>query len=223
MLVNAVIGIEYDDTTYPIFVRPLSFSQWTLMAKPRHAILERAVQRVLSNLEFIARQKKAGGVGDVLLEMRETLEATGPGMMSDVVMEVLRDQIGTTGSSGEEDVVVDWGMFQGLREPMLVGDVLILPINGFGSGQKHSHSGVEGWGRMLVRHHFGRSWYTKPGGKNAVEGEEEEEAVKEEVVEDDAGKEEAGKERIAEEHVVKEEPTEEKANLEEVIEMENEA
>jgi alpha 1,6-mannosyltransferase len=152
---NAVVAIEYDDNTYSMFVRPISFNQWTLMAKPDHPIFARAVDRVISNLEFLARQKKTT-LGQLKLEMTETLEATGPGMITDVVMEVLRDQVGKSQK-------IDWRTFQGLKEPLLIGDVLVLPINGFAGHQKHSHSGEKGYGRMLVRHWFGRTWYNHKG------------------------------------------------------------
>ena len=57
---------------------------------------------------------------------------------------------------------VEWSEVQGLQEPTLFGDVLNLPINGFGSGQKHSHSGDTEYGEVLAKHHFGRSWYHRP-------------------------------------------------------------
>ena len=147
---NAVVSIEYDDSSMKMFVRPISFNQWTLMAKPGHPIFERAAARVISNLEFLARQKRQT-LSNLKLEMVETLEATGPGMITDVVMELLRDQ-------GHN---VDWKTFHALKEPMLLGDVLILPINGFAGHQKHSHSGDPAFGPKLVQHHFGRTWYRK--------------------------------------------------------------
>ena len=55
--VNAIIGIEYDDHIYPMFVRPIGFCQWTLMAKPGHAVYEDAIQKVMGNLQYIARLK----------------------------------------------------------------------------------------------------------------------------------------------------------------------
>ena len=44
---NAVIGIEYDDTTYKTFTRPISFCQRKLMAKPGHPIFDHAINRVV--------------------------------------------------------------------------------------------------------------------------------------------------------------------------------
>ena len=146
--ISVVVSLEYDDTTYRMFVRPISFCQWTLMAKPGHALFERAVQRVMSNLEYIARRKRVL-LRELELNKMEVLEATGPGMFTDVVMEVLRDQIES----------VNWNMFHNMKKPKLVGDVLVLPVRGFASGQKHSHSKDKAYGEALVKHHFGRSWY----------------------------------------------------------------
>lgn len=149
--VNAVIGIEYDDASKHMFVRPISFCQWTLFAKPGHPIFERAINRVVSNLEFIARKLRLQSLSQLKLDMIDVLEATGPGMISDVVLEVLRDQL--------PDQNISWASFHDQRQPELFGDVLILPINGFAGNQKHSHAGHPMYGEILVKHHFGRSWY----------------------------------------------------------------
>jgi len=150
--INAVVGVEYDDTTYRMFVRPMSFCQWTLMAKPGHPIFEAVVARVIHHLEYLARVKNTD-LGNLEVEKKEVLEGTGPGAFTDAVMEVLSNDMGRR---------VEWSEVQGLKEPKLFGDVLVLPINGFASGQKHSHSGDKEYGEALVKHHFGRSWYTRP-------------------------------------------------------------
>lgn len=153
--INAIIGIEYDDDTYNMFVRPISFCQWTLMAKPNHPIFQRAVQRVMSNLEYLARKQRVS-LSRLTLQKLDVLEATGPGMITDVVMSVLRDQ-------GQN---ITWQTFHEQKEPKLYGDVLILPINGFAGSQKHSHAGDPEYGDLLVQHHFGRTWYKTADGKN---------------------------------------------------------
>jgi alpha 1,6-mannosyltransferase len=156
---NVVVGIEYDDTILTkVFVRPISFSQWTLLAKPGHPIFLKAVERVRSNLEFAARQRRTT-LDKLELGMVETLEATGPGMITDVVLEVIRDQVALEEGRGRGSKVIGWESFHGLEKPTLFGDVLVLPINGFAGHQKHSHAGEKGYGRKLIRHHFGRSWY----------------------------------------------------------------
>lgn len=150
-IINAIIGIEYDDHTYPMFVRPISFCQWTLMSKPAHPIFLRAIDRVMSNLEFVARRQRVDSLSLLKLDKLEVLEATGPGMISDVVFEVIRDQL--------PDQEISWATFHDQKEAKLYGDVLILPINGFAGGQKHSHSDNPEYGEKLVHHYFSRSWY----------------------------------------------------------------
>lgn len=150
--INAVVGVEYDDNTYRMFVRPVSFCQWTLMARPKHPLFEKVVARVIYHLEYLARIQ-ATNLTSVKLGKKEVLEATGPGTFTDAVIEVLADKMGRK---------VDWSEVSGLMEPKIFGDVLVLPINAFGSGQKHSHSSDERYGDVLARHHFGRSWYKRP-------------------------------------------------------------
>ena len=146
--INAVVGIEYDDTTYRMFVRPISFNQWTLMAKPGHALFETAVRRVMSNLEYIARRKRVL-LRELKLDKMEVLEATGPGMITDAVMAVLKDQVEN----------IRWETFHLMKKPRIFGDVLVLPVRAFAGGQKHSHSSDKAYGPAYVQHHFGRSWY----------------------------------------------------------------
>lgn len=46
-----------------------------------------------------------------------------------------------------------------LKEPTLFGDILILPIDGFGTGQPHSSNLKDGNAETaLVEHSFGMSW-----------------------------------------------------------------
>jgi mannosyltransferase OCH1-like enzyme len=151
--INAVVGIEYDDNTYPMFVRPISFCQWTLMSKPNHPLFEAVVARVIYHLEYLARIQNTSLSG-LKVNKKEVLEATGPGAFTDAVIETLRNGIGKR---------VDWKDVSGLKEPTMFGDVLVLPIRSFGSGQKHSHSNDEEYGEALAKHHFGRSWYVRPG------------------------------------------------------------
>lgn len=46
----------------------------------------------------------------------------------------------------------------GLTEPRLYGDILVLPIDGIGSGVRHSNASVDIPETAIVRHHFSGSW-----------------------------------------------------------------
>ncbi|PVH77649.1 glycosyltransferase family 32 protein, partial [Cadophora sp. DSE1049] len=147
-IINAVIGIEYDDSTSNMFGRPVNFCQRTMMAKPRHPIFEAVVARVVYHFEYLARIQNTDLAG-LEVEEKEVLEATGPGAFTDAVMESLSNAMGRK---------VEWSEIQDLQEPKLFGDVLILPINAFGSGQMHSHSSDPAYGDVLAQHQSGESW-----------------------------------------------------------------
>ncbi|TKX20246.1 hypothetical protein C1H76_7579 [Elsinoe australis] len=145
--VNAVFGIEYDGPVGWIFSKPAGFVQYTFMAKAGHPIFENAVSRVMSNLDLTTRY-----IQEDIWEWNATFEDvlfnTGPGAMSDAVAWHLVEQ----------GVDFNWEMVKGLKEPKLIADVLILPINAFGTGQAHSNSGKPEYGKVLVSHKFQGGW-----------------------------------------------------------------
>jgi alpha 1,6-mannosyltransferase len=57
--------------------------------------------------------------------------------------------------------------FTNLAEPKLVGDVLVLPVNAFGSGLPHSRSRPQepDNDEMLIAHRFSGSWKESHVGK----------------------------------------------------------
>lgn len=145
--VNVVVGIERDETNQDTILRPIGFAQWTLMAKPGHELFEKAIYRVMSNIEFLAGIQRVP-VDRVVLPKADAIEATGPGMFTDVVIEVLREQ----------GIQVDWSMFSNLREPMLLGDILFLPINAFCG--RHCRNDSPEYGDVYVQHHYQNSWFS---------------------------------------------------------------
>ena len=92
-------------------------------------------------------------LADLYIAEEEVLEVTGPGAFTDAMMEGLNNAMGRK---------VEWSEVQGLKEPKLFSDILILPINGFGSGQKHSHSSDPAYGEELVQRRSGESWEFGP-------------------------------------------------------------
>ncbi|KAJ5356939.1 hypothetical protein N7517_011548 [Penicillium concentricum] len=81
----------------------------------------------------------------------EVMELTRPFAWRDVVFRQLQkykpDLLSLTDLSG-------------LKEPRLVGDILVLPIDGFGMGQRHSNSTSDGSTPedAYVQHKFQGSW-----------------------------------------------------------------
>lgn len=152
--VKAIVGIEYDQLDNPGpshgFSERISFCQWTIAIAPRHPMMTRIVKRVVANLQDYA-QKNGTTISDLSTSGIRVGEVTGPGIWTTVVWESLSEAVG--------GATLDYRNVSGLREPTLFGDILILPIDGFGTGQPHSGSFIDGKaGTALVEHNFSMSW-----------------------------------------------------------------
>lgn len=81
----------------------------------------------------------------------EVMTSTGPAAWTDVVFELLQEY---------NPILNDTQDLSFMEEPTLIGDILILPIDGFGMGQVHSASTNDGSipeGAMM-KHLFTGSW-----------------------------------------------------------------
>jgi alpha 1,6-mannosyltransferase len=174
--VSLVVGVEYDKldgVRWQDWTLDLQFASWTVMAKPGHMLLGITVERVIERLRKLA-QNQGCTISEVKPSYREVLDTTGPALFTEAVFEGLSYTTGT--NFGSHNIT-------GMTEPRLVGDVLILPINAFGSGQKHSNSGDPDSDSALVKHLFKGSWkkdHTFSDAKQAeVDAEAEAEAKSE--------------------------------------------
>ena len=149
--VGLVIGIEYDSLGQGRWVDwslDLQFATWAMLAKPGHLAVENTVERVVERLKKLARAQSTT-VSGIKPSFRDILDTTGPAMFTEAVFESLSFVTGTE---------FTWHNVSGLQSAMLVADVLILPINAFGSGQQHSNSGSPDDDNALVHHMFKGSW-----------------------------------------------------------------
>lgn len=152
--VKAIVGIEYDQLDNPDpthgFRERISFCQWTIAIAPRHPMMTRIVKRVVANLQEHAR--KNGTTVSVLSTPDVRVgDVTGPGIWTTVVWESLSEAVG--------GAKLDYRNVSGLKEPLLFGDILVLPIDGFGTGQWHSGSFRDGKTEAaLIEHTFSMSW-----------------------------------------------------------------
>ena len=151
--VRAVVGIEYDQgdgEPYFGMDEPIQFCQWTMATSPAHPIMQKVVLSVIQSLKQLA-VKNGTTVAGLNPSDDEVITVTGPVIWSRAVMEALSEATGTLMS--HKNVT-------GMQEPKLFGDILVLPINGFGSGQPHSQS-YRGEGTApdaMVRHMWKGSW-----------------------------------------------------------------
>lgn len=156
---SLVCGVEYDALDggrWADWTLDLQFATWAIMAKPGHMAFDIALETSMGRLRSIAAHQaktEGGGGREVPLKVsfKDVLDTTGPALFTNSVMEAIRIQTGQN---------FTWSNITGMRRPRLYGDVLILPINAFGSGQQHSKSGKPDDGTALVQHLFAGTWKT---------------------------------------------------------------
>lgn len=122
-----IVGIEADAGDREDLIGGTShrvqFCQWTLAGAPGHPALWGMVGRVLDRMADRVAQGKTG------FSNHDVLGMGGPAGWTEVLYEHLSLQAGRA---------VTWEDLTGIREPKLIGDTLVLPIDGFATGVPHS-------------------------------------------------------------------------------------
>jgi alpha 1,6-mannosyltransferase len=110
--INLVLGIEIDSPDGPKWKEwadTFQFAVWSVMAKPGHPILERAITRVSENV------KKMNDAGEgVQLSGAKVLTLGGPAAFTKAALEAMSEMTGTN---------VTYKNMTGLTEPKIIGDV----------------------------------------------------------------------------------------------------
>jgi alpha 1,6-mannosyltransferase len=160
---RAVVGLEYD-TMLGQYSRgqallDLQLCNWYFMSAKRHRLLALVVENVLSSLKELA-QKQAVALPDVKATFNDVLSCTGPVQFTRSTWQYLTEVTGKD---------FTWEMVSTISEPLLVHDVLIMPVTAFGNGQSHSGSKPPSDPDALVHHQFKGSWKTGSHAYKAME------------------------------------------------------
>lgn len=128
----------------------MQFCQWTIAAVPGHRLFSSMVQRAIDSLQDIVATHNTT-LDRLHATSFEVMNSTGPASWTDAVFEQIQMVDGN---------VTDLLNLSGMTEPRLYGDILVLPIDGFGMGQMHSNSTSDGTipEAALIRHMFHGSW-----------------------------------------------------------------
>lgn len=150
---RAIVGIEYDQLDEPPgfgYQERLCFAQWTLASAKGHPMMKRVVRGVVQSLRETAKQR---GMTLATLQVQddEVGTVTGPSIFTKSVFESLSEATGTT---------ITYRNLTGTKEPRLFGDILIMPVAAFGTGQPHSGSPDHDTDATLIRHAWKMSWRT---------------------------------------------------------------
>lgn len=172
------------------YARRIQFCQWTIQGKRGHPLLRELILRIVEETarkKQMGKLKKVEGKdqgGDIM-------QWTGPGIFTDVVFDYLNNVMsngksgdgfgvgskywldhklyksksveltenGEPAHSSEESI--NWKLFTGLKKPVMVDDVMILPITSFSPAVGQMGAGPLSSPLAYVQHLFGGSWKDK--------------------------------------------------------------
>lgn len=149
--INLVLGIEGDalgGDIIPGFTYPVQFATWTMAVQPRHFIIRKIIDRVVSQIIDLAIRQNTT-IENIEASYMDVMDTTGPGVFAESVY---------AGLSEIEGGKVDSANLTGMKEPRLFRDVLVLPVTGFGAGLPHSEAGSVDDDGAFVQHLFAGSW-----------------------------------------------------------------
>ncbi|KAH7021661.1 nucleotide-diphospho-sugar transferase [Macrophomina phaseolina] len=149
---NIVIGVEIDKGRGQLWRDSpwtVQMSQFTIMAKANHPIIQRVVDNACRNIELFFNSTTDSNGSYFHISFDQVITLTGPKVFTAAVFQYLSQRMGAE-MNGDE--------VSELNQPILLADVLILPVNGFASGQVHSNSGSPEDSTALVQHSWMGSW-----------------------------------------------------------------
>lgn len=151
--VSVVVGIEFDrrnGSAWADILYWVQFCQWTIASAPGHPVFGKMVHRVLDALDDLTAKHNVS-LNQLKPTSFEVMNSTGPAAWSEVVFKQLQEYDRTL--KEHKDLSF-------MTEPRLIGNILILTIDGFGMGQQHSGSTNDGTipDAALVKHLFKGGW-----------------------------------------------------------------
>lgn len=185
--VSLVLGVEIDEPYASTalmhdwhWIRIYGFSQYTMYAPRRFSpLLRRVIVRVLAQTRQHYQQSNHGYFAWKGYDEATILEVTGPGVLTDAVLDGLSETLPKShpliSASVEKDKEVGelgtdrrvtWTPFHRLKEPMFInesdasdmGGLGVLPVQVWGNGQRHSRAGFYDDDDACVNHHFKGVW-----------------------------------------------------------------
>ncbi|KAH8168459.1 glycosyltransferase sugar-binding region containing DXD motif domain-containing protein [Sarocladium implicatum] len=199
--VRLVVGIEFDKrdgANWADIPHDLQFCQWTIAAAPGHPVFAKMVDRLLDSLDDMVVAHNNTPLAEIVPGSFEVMNSTGPAAWTDVVFETLQ---------GFDPSLNETKDLSFMTTSRVIGDVLILPINGFGMGQGHSASTNDGTipPEALIQHMFWGSW------REPENHDEEEQGEGQDKTEDDQTKTEEDQVLEAEQRLQEAQKAEEEA------------
>ncbi|KAK4140972.1 uncharacterized protein C8A04DRAFT_39500 [Dichotomopilus funicola] len=147
---SVVVGWEFDvGWTLPFNHQ---FATWIIMAKPRSSHIWAVVQDIVQSLQAKMEEKNISVEELNLQTFDDVINLTGPRRFTKSLLKSM-------GKAKAKQV-------QGILEPKLAGDVLILPGYAFAASTNFYDEDIE-LPPPLVTHHYAGSWRNRQGGEVA--------------------------------------------------------
>lgn len=178
--IDMIVGLEFD-MEWRGEGTPLAsqFCNWVFAARPSSRHLQAVVDAVADTLRGIAAEYNVPMQMLQLEMLSDVVDVTGPKIMSVSVLKSLSEALNRT---------VDDRDFHDIKQPKLIGDLLIMPGNSFAAAQ---NGFPDDQSDALVSHHYWGSW--KDADKDAKEhkkqaaAKQEDEAEKHEEATEESG------------------------------------
>ncbi|OOF98791.1 glycosyltransferase family 32 protein, partial [Aspergillus carbonarius ITEM 5010] len=142
--IDMIVGLEFDGW---------QFASWTVLSRAGSMHMKAAIEYVAGQLEGIAERNNVTVDGVTMEMIPDVVDASGPQALTLAVLGSLSRGLGER--VGRENIT-------GVREPRLLGDVLVLPQAAFAARQGGYPTDQ---GPYLVSHHYAGSWKNENGGE----------------------------------------------------------
>lgn len=158
-----VVGIEADpdrEDWHDWYARRVQFCQWTIQSKSGHPLLRELIAEI-TNLTLT--RKKKGQLKKVLGkdEGGDIMDWTGPGIWTDYVFKYMNNIMQPQENFNNkviDDEVITWKLFTGMTKPIVVDDVMVLPITSFSPDVGQMGAKSSSHEMALAKHMFLGSW-----------------------------------------------------------------
>ncbi|PWY83772.1 hypothetical protein BO94DRAFT_114621 [Aspergillus sclerotioniger CBS 115572] len=141
---DMIVGLEFDGW---------QFASWTVLSRAGSVHMKAAIEYVAGQVEGIAERNNVTVEGVTMEMIPDVVDASGPQALTLAVLGSLSRGLGER--VGRMNIT-------GVREPRLLGDVLVLPQAAFAARQGGYPSDQ---GPYLVSHHYAGSWKNEVGGE----------------------------------------------------------
>lgn len=152
--IGFVVGVEADPDVVnweKWYSRRIQFCQWTFQSKSGHPILVELVARITQKLLTL---KKEYLFSKLIENDFNIMNLSGPGIFTDVIFDYINLGISS-------DSKYTFKNFTKLRKPLVIKDVLFLPITSFSPDINHMGSKSHKHNLAYSKHFFLGSWKKK--------------------------------------------------------------